>query len=126
VADAIQVIRLRHRCSGCDAPVNLLRAVRFRGRAYCGQVCAQAVRDAHLKTRLDLEDSSITVCRCSGAPAPLEPTGPHCVRCRRMFSTGVRQMLMERKREERRPVYRLRSVLYAELRLSRASRPAWP
>ena len=52
--------------------------------------------DATLKRRCDAKDPSPTICRCQGAPAPLEPAGPHCARCRRLFSAGLRIWLTRR------------------------------
>ena len=90
-------------CSSCGAKVRLLHAVRLRGRMYCGHDCAARVRASYLKAYHDLRDSSPTVCRCHGEPKPLEPHGPHCATCRRMFSVGVRSWLLERSRARRWP-----------------------
>ena len=116
-ADAGRVFRFRLRCSSCAQGVNVLRAVRFRRRTYCGQPCADAVRDAHLKVDHDLADERLRICRCPGPPAPLEETGPHCVHCGHIFSTGVQKMLVERAQHVRHPLLRLRAVLNTELRL---------
>ena len=110
---------LRPRCAGCGDRTTILRATRWRGHSYCGARCLEPIRDAHLKASHDLADASHTVCRCNGAPRPLEPAGPHCASCRRMFSSGVRAMLADRAAHHRRRrlSQRLRDVLYVEIRL---------
>jgi hypothetical protein len=85
-------------CEVCKGPASLLTGVRWQRRDFCGHACAATVRDAHLKAHLDSLDSSPIVCRCSGAPDPLEPIGPHCARCRRMFSAEMRLWLTRRSR----------------------------
>ncbi len=65
----------------------------LRGRTVCSLACATALRDAERKTALDAMDLNPVVCRCEGAPAPLEDSGSHCRECRRMFSAQVRLWL---------------------------------
>lgn len=59
------------------------------------------VMNAETKARYDSSDTSPTVCRCDGAPRPLEATGVHCAECRRMFSAGVRLWFARRERRAR-------------------------
>ena len=65
----------------------------FRGRTVCSLACATGLRDAERKAGLDAMDLNPVVCRCEGAPAPLEAHGIHCRECRRMFSAQVRLWL---------------------------------
>ena len=65
----------------------------FRGRTVCSLACATSLRDAERKAGLDAMDLNPVVCRCEGAPAPLETHGIHCRDCRRMFSAQVRLWL---------------------------------
>jgi hypothetical protein len=65
----------------------------FRGRTVCSLACATSLRDAERKLALDAMDLNPVVCRCEGAPAPLETHGIHCRDCRRMFSAQVRLWL---------------------------------
>ena len=78
--------------------------------------------DPALKAHHDQEDPSTTICRCPGAPEPLAATGRHCVKCRRLFSAGVRLMLVEEAAPRPRGRWaRLRALLYANLRFT-----PWP
>jgi hypothetical protein len=86
-------------CEVCDRPASRLMGVRWQGRSFCSSECAVTVRQAELKAAFDAKDASPTVCRCAGAPAPLEPTGPHCSKCRRMYSAELRLWLSRRPRE---------------------------
>ena len=65
----------------------------FRGRTVCSFACATSLRDAERKAALDAMDLNPVVCRCDGAPVPLETPGSHCRGCRRMFSAEVRLWL---------------------------------
>lgn len=65
----------------------------FRGHTTCSLACATSMRHAERKSALDAMDLSPVVCRCAGAPAPLEEHGSHCRECRRMFSAQVRLWL---------------------------------
>ncbi len=65
----------------------------FRGRTVCSLACATSLRDAERKLALDALDLNPVVCRCEGAPAPLDSNGVHCRDCRRMFSAQVRLWL---------------------------------
>ena len=65
----------------------------FRGRTVCSLACANSLRAAERKAGLDAMDLNPVVCRCDGAPAPLEEHGVHCRECRRMFSAEVRLWL---------------------------------
>lgn len=99
--------RFRRRgCSTCTAPVSPLLAVHSHGRRYCCRACAAQGRLATEKARHDLADGRV-ICRCPGVPRPLEATGRHCVRCRRLFSSGVLQLLADHRRAEQRPITRL-------------------
>lgn len=69
----------------------------FRGRTVCSLACANGARDAERKAALDAMDLNPVVCRCGGAPAPLENHGTHCRECRRMFSAQVRLWLATEK-----------------------------
>lgn len=64
-----------------------------RGRTVCSFACATTLRDAERKAGLDAMDLNPVVCRCDGAPTPLEEHGSHCRECRRMFSAQVRLWL---------------------------------
>jgi hypothetical protein len=101
--DDVYDMSLRRRpCPSCGTPIRLDHAVRLCGRTYCGRDCARQIQAARVKVFHDLRDSSPTVCRCSGPPVPLEPTGPHCAGCRRMFSAGMRIWLLSRERNHQR------------------------
>lgn len=88
-------------CLVCGSAVSRLRQVRFGASTFCGHGCAGTARDGAVKSRLDASDTSPTVCRCEGAPQPVEPAGFHCAGCRRMFSAGVRMWLIRRERRRR-------------------------
>ena len=116
-------LRASRSCDTCDGRVRRLRQVRLAGRTFCGHRCAADARDAAAKARHDKADSNPLVCRCAGAPNPLEPIGPHCRECRRMFSVGVRLWLVRRDRRRRllgvTAVTRWFDELAAQLRLQR-------
>jgi hypothetical protein len=67
--------------------------MKFRDRNVCSFACATSLRDAERKVACDALDLSPVVCRCEGAPSPLEASGVHCRECRRMFSAQVRLWL---------------------------------
>ena len=107
--------RRHRRCPSCSRRPDRLLAYRWRGRAYCGATCRDAVRDAYRKTRHDLADRTRHICRCPGAPEPQKAGGDHCRHCGHAFSAGVRQMLADRaSRRDRRGW--VRRLLYAKLR----------
>ena len=114
-AEANGVSRFRHECEVCETRVGWFEAHRWQHRAFCSLRCVDSVRQATLKASHDAADRNPMVCRCEGAPRPLEAHGQHCVECRRMFSAGVREML----RKQARPSLgdRLRSLLYTEIRV---------
>jgi hypothetical protein len=100
----------------------MLTRVRLYGRSYCGHACAAEMRAARRKRHHDAADPNPMVCRCDGTPRPLEPAGPHCADCRRMFSVGLRLHLARRAGRhspfKRGPVGRWMDELAAQLRLS--------
>ena len=79
----------------------------FRGRTVCSLACATALSNAERKAGLDAMDLNPVVCRCEGAPAPLETHGVHCRECRRMFSAQVR-LWLSTERENPSRIARLR------------------
>jgi hypothetical protein len=74
----------------------------IRGRTVCSLACATSLANAERKAGLDAMDLNPVVCRCEGAPAPVEAHGLHCRECRRMFSAQVRLWLsIERENPSR-------------------------
>jgi hypothetical protein len=80
-------------CDHCTAPSPVWTRMKYRDRTVCSLSCATLLRDAERKLELDKMDLNPVVCRCEGAPAPLEASGVHCRECRRMFSAQVRLWL---------------------------------
>ena len=71
--------------------------MRAGGRTVCSLKCATLLKDAERKATLDKLDLNPVVCRCDGAPTPLQSGGVHCGECRRMFSVEVRLWLTTEK-----------------------------
>ncbi len=67
--------------------------MRSGGRTVCSLKCATLLKDAERKAALDQMDLNPVVCRCEGAPAPVQAGSVHCGECRRMFSVEVRVWL---------------------------------
>ena len=74
------------------------------------------MRDAYRKTSLDVKDRAEHICRCPGAPEPVQPGSGECIHCRRLFSFGVQTMLAESRRRPGVNLDRIRDLLYHEFR----------
>ena len=112
-----RVTRRRRPCPSCGERPDRLRAYRWHGRAYCGISCRDAVRDAYRKTEHDTKDRAAHICRCPGAPQPVDTGSGECIHCRRLFSFGVQTMLAESRRRSPVSLARLRALLYHEFRV---------
>jgi hypothetical protein len=83
----------RPTCENCHAPSKIWTRMRAGGRTVCSLKCATLLQHSERKASLDAMDLNPVVCRCDGAPTPLQSGGVHCGECRRMFSVEVRLWL---------------------------------